>query len=95
VPNTGYDPEQRGIPVERCAGEILRYLKRDLGNQVPDGRLLNFVVLDEKPGSYALPVDREALRALGLTVIEADLVSNVSDPYLDEGRLLDILLSLA
>jgi len=94
IPNTGYDPEQRGTPTARCAETILRYLKRDLGERTPNERLLNFVVLDSRPSSYALPVDRKALEALGVCVIQEDLVTEESDPHLDEGRLLDILLSL-
>lgn len=94
IPNTGFDPEQRGIPPARCAETILHYLKRDLGERAPNDRLLNFVVLDSKPSSYAMPVDREAMEALGACVIQADLVTEESDPHLDEGRLLDILLSL-
>ncbi len=94
IPNTGRDPEQRGMTVAACAETILGYLKRDLGNSVPHDRLLNFVILDSKHSSYETPVDREALRGLGAHLIEADLVTAESRPHLDEKRLLEILLSL-
>ncbi len=94
IPNTGRDPEQRGMTVGDSVRALLSFLKRDLGNHQPDRAFLDFVILDRRPDSYSMPLDPDELRGMGLEVLVGDLVTEESRPHLDEGRLLEMLLSL-
>ena len=97
VPSTGHDPELVGVPPERCVQDLLRYLRRDLGpdDQTPVEHLLDAVLLHTDHSVYALPPDVEKIRALGVRVIETDLVTDESTPRIDSERLANVLVSLA
>lgn len=93
VPNTGVDPECYGYDL---AGQV-RFLLNQLMAGNPDsapGDVLNFVIVDSKNGQYTGGLDLEAVRELGVTVIDTPLISDQSTPYIDEHLLLPVLLSL-
>ncbi len=95
VPNTGGDPEQAGMNLVERVRCLISYLSRSAGDGLDPDRLLQFVVVDEGSEDGRDRESRERVRALGIEVLGFDLVSEESAPYLDEGRLLEVLLSLA
>jgi CofD-related protein of GAK system len=94
IPNTGHDPEQRGMTVVDCVETLLRYARADAGADLPLSRVVNLVLLDQDPENYATPVDVERLERMGLQVLSLDLVSDSSHPYVHPQRLTETLLSL-
>lgn len=95
VPNVAGDPEQLGLDVAGSVAALLGYLGRGCAQQPPASALLNLVIVDTANAVYpGGPVDVEAVRRLGVEVVDTPLVSEASEPYLDPGRLLEVLLSL-
>ncbi|MCB2231170.1 GAK system CofD-like protein [bacterium] len=93
IPNTGVDPEQIGMSPADSVAVLQRYLRSsDKGTVSPDG--LSLVVLDSDHRHYHGAVDTEAIRRLGVQVVEAPLVSERSRPLIDSELLLPVLLSL-
>jgi CofD-related protein of GAK system len=95
IPNTGTDPEQIGMSVGSAVETLASYVRRDTGEEVPLADILNLVLVDTQNGDYALPLDLERVRALGVEVADLELVTPRSRPDLDPGRLADALMSLA
>jgi len=95
VPNTGTDPEQVGMTIGKCVETLLRYLRRDAGDDVKTEAMLDFVLVDTARGSYPSPLDLERVTALGIEVIDTELVTERSAPALDPERLSRVLVSLA
>lgn len=94
VPNTTADSEQVGMSVADCVKELLAYLKQSSGKNEPNHKLLNLVLVDTGGGSYPGGLNLEAIRQLGVQVVDLPLVGEASPPYVDEERLIDALLSL-
>lgn len=95
IPNTGVDPEQFGHSVGDCIRVLQRTLAADCGADVALDTLLTHVLLDGESSAYSSAIDTEAIRGLGAEVIDAPLVTDASAPYLDEERLLSVLLSMS
>ncbi|MCO6438659.1 MAG: GAK system CofD-like protein [Phycisphaerae bacterium] len=95
IPNTGTDPEQFGHSVADCAAILVRTLAADCGAKAKVDTLLTHVLVDSRTSAYAAAVDMEAIQSLGLYVIDAPLVTDESEPNLDEDRLLSVLLSMS
>ncbi|MCK5232780.1 MAG: YvcK family protein, partial [Desulfobulbaceae bacterium] len=94
IPSTGYDPESIGMTVTDQAMAILATLR----NNAPDievSKLLNFVIIDSKRGTYNVKPNKKELAAMGIEIIDMPLVSKESEPLIDSTLLLGILLSLA
>lgn len=84
IPNTGVDPEMYGFTsLTDCVHLILDMIKRDIGTSVPTSQLLNFVLIDSKNCNYCIPINKEEIEALGITIIDVQLVS---DDYLSKGK---------
>jgi CofD-related protein of GAK system len=94
VPNTAADSEQIGLSVADCVGTLLAYLRKSCGSQAANQRLLNLVLVDTAGGAYPGGLDLAAIRSLGVQVVDLPLVSEASQPYVDEERLAEALLSL-
>ncbi len=94
IPNTGIDPELRGISVAESTAKLLYYLRHRCGDAVTTSDVLNFVICDSSSGAYTTPIDREAIQKLGVDVIDVPLVTTESHPRIDEHLLLSVLLSL-
>lgn len=93
IPNTGVDPEQIGMSPADAVAVLQRYLRSsDNGTVSPDG--LSLIVLHSDHRHYHGAVDTEAIRRLGVQVVEAPLVSERSRPLIDSELLLPVLLSL-
>ncbi|MFH1061218.1 MAG: GAK system CofD-like protein [Pseudomonadota bacterium] len=95
VPNVAGDPEQLGLDAAGSVATLLDYLHRGCPEPASASALLNLVIVDTANAVYpGGAVDVEAIRRLGVQVVDLPLVSEASEPYLDPGRLLEALLSL-
>lgn len=94
VPNTANDSEQLGMSVADCVKKLLAYLRQSSGRNDPTHRLLNLVLVDSAGGGYPGGLNMEAIRQLGVQVVDLALVSEASQPYVDEELLIEVLLSL-
>jgi len=94
IPNTGVDPEQRGMSVADGVEALLRQARADAGADLPLSRVVNLVLLDRDPENYAMLADVARLDRMGLQVLRLDLVTEASRPYVHPQRLTEALLSL-
>ncbi len=94
IPNLGKDPEQIGMSLERCVQTLLDYLHADNTQKTPNGKLLNFVLIDSKRGKYPSTISSPVMQELGIRVIDTQLISRQSAPYYDAELLASTLLSL-
>jgi CofD-related protein of GAK system len=95
VPNTSADPEAIGLDVAGQVARLLELLRRDASDALaaPDGRLLNFVLVDSKNAQYPGGLNLKAIRSLGPGVVDCRLVSPESFPLIDSGLLAKALVS--
>lgn len=94
IPNQGMDPELLGLPLLGQVQALFHYLEQGVDKPLPRESLLNFVLLDSVNGSYGPLADLDKLKRYGVEVIDAQLISDRSRPYLDEDLVLRHLLSL-
>lgn len=94
VPNPAGDPEQFGLGLGESVRRLLEYLRAGCSKPRPVERLLNFVLLD-RSHPYQAPLGLKQIEAMGITVIEADLMSPEKAPLFDERRVIEHILSLA
>jgi len=94
IPNLGHDPEQIGMSLNHSLQRLMEYLRADVADNCPDEKLLNFVLLDSKNGSYSSPLSNNLVRELNIQVIDTPLISERSAPYYDSEKLVSALLSL-
>jgi CofD-related protein of GAK system len=95
VPNSGRDPEAHGLSLSGAVGELLRYARRDTGEDTPTRDLLHLVLLDEDDSRYDMELDVEAVEALGIQVVRLPLAHKDGDTRLSPSALVDALLSLS
>ncbi|MCR9161639.1 MAG: GAK system CofD-like protein [Nannocystaceae bacterium] len=93
VPNTGLDPEQRGVSVAAAVDHLVRAVRRDAGAEVPAERILNFVLLDVARGRYHDPSTVAEIEARGVAVLDRPVAGE--GERLDPTAVTQILLSLA
>jgi 2-phospho-L-lactate transferase/gluconeogenesis factor (CofD/UPF0052 family) len=74
IPNSGIDPEQRGLSVADSVALLLRTLRRDAGSQTHADRLLHVALVDSARGSYPDGIDAEGVRAQGVALRDIPLV---------------------
>ena len=74
IPNSGIDPEQRGLSVADGVALLLNALRRDAGLRTEAARLLNLVLVDSAHGSYPGGIDAEGIRAQGVALRDTPLV---------------------
>lgn len=94
VPNTGHDPEQRGMSVVDTVEALHAYARADAGGDLPLSRVLDIVLLDNDASNYTMRVEAERLERMGLQVITSRLVSDASRPLIHPQRLTEALLAL-
>lgn len=95
VPNLAQDPEQAGHSFSELLDGLIDALRQDGGGQQPDGKWLDFVLVDRKNGSYPKGLSRQHLARKGVELIDLPLISKTSAPYYDNELLVHALLSLA
>ncbi len=88
VPNTAPDPETRGMTLM----DGIDRLRRRLGS---DRDILDFVILDRTNGDYIGDIDNARLANHGLKIIDCQLITPESRPFIDEKLLTPVLFSLA
>ena len=91
IPNTLPDSEQAGMTLADMVAALYRYLNTDLQGAPAD--YLNWVIIDSRYESYPYPLALDRIRAMGVSILEANLVSPESRPYIDPQYLCHILLS--
>jgi CofD-related protein of GAK system len=94
IPNLGQDPEQIGMTLDSSVLTLLDYLRADNPVNCPNGKLLNFVLVDSKRGNYLSSLSAAVMQELGIRIIDTRLISSRSAPYYDAGLLTAALLSL-
>lgn len=94
IPNTGIDPELKGLPLNGQIKRLLYYLKKDNPKEIKTRDVLNFIVLDSSNGIYPGGVNKEEIQIEGIRVIDCALVSEKSAPFIDPTLLSQALLSL-
>jgi 2-phospho-L-lactate transferase/gluconeogenesis factor (CofD/UPF0052 family) len=75
IPNASSDPEMRGHTIADCVGLLLAQLRRDAGEDTPTADLLNFVLVDARNVEYTHGLDREAVEAYGVQLLDVDLAA--------------------
>ena len=93
VPSTGRDLEVVEPGVAFQTAELLKYLRRGR-KDIPAGELLHYVLVDSARGVYPGGVDAEAVRALGVKLVDASLVDDKDPERLDPKALAGVLASL-
>ncbi|WP_432735098.1 GAK system CofD-like protein [Maridesulfovibrio sp. FT414] len=94
TPNTGTDPELMGHSLTDQINKLLYYLRKDDLDNIAIGDVLNFILVDSVNGIYPGGVDKNEINKLGIQVIDCELISEESAPYLDPALLSKALLSL-
>lgn len=94
VPNTGSDPEQKGLTVASSVERLVDYVRRDAGRDTDIGRILDLVLLDEENEPYEMPVDVRRIEDMGVKVMRLPLADAEGRRRLDPVRLAEALLSL-
>ena len=94
IPNLGQDPEQIGMTLDSSVLTLLDYLRADNKDTCPNGKLLNFVLIDSKRGKYSSSLSAPLMQELGIRIIDTRLISKQSVPYYDAELLASTLLSL-
>lgn len=94
TPNTGNDPELKGHSLTDQINKLLYYLRKDDVKNIAIGDVLNFILVDSVNGIYPGGVDKNEINKLGIQVIDCELISEESAPYLDPELLSKALLSL-
>jgi CofD-related protein of GAK system len=95
IPNTGHDPEQIGMTVYDAVSTLIEYVRRDAGDDTPPRHVVQYVLVDHAHELYEAPLDVERISALGVEVLDADLVTDDSRPKLDRDKLAEVLVSFA
>lgn len=94
IPNTGCDPEQQGLSLVQSLRQLAQYIRRDAGMDTPIERIVNIVILDSRDDSYEMSIERESLQAMGVAMVECQLVADQNGKRIDPKRLAEVLLSL-
>lgn len=92
VPNTVGDPEQLGLTIDSEAAALIE-AARGSGAAAERG-VLDYVLIDRNRGVYDRALDERRLAELGVRLVEAELVTAASAPFVDAERLARVLLSL-
>ncbi len=88
VPNTAPDPETYGMTLMDGIDRLLRRLG-------PGRDALDFVILDRTNGDYIGDIDDARLENHGVKIIDCQLITPESRPFIDEKLLTPVLFSLA
>ena len=94
IPGTGPDPEVLDAGVNRMVSELTFALGAGPDGTRPEGKVLDYVILDSDHGSYPNGVDAGELGDRGLKVMEAGFSTPEGAPRLEGGPLAKALLSL-
>jgi len=94
IPNTGGDPEEKGLTVGGAVEKLVRSIEKDSPGGGDERSPLDLVLLDLSGGDYGKTVATETIRKLGAEPVDIPLVTPASRPYLDPVKVAEALLSL-
>ncbi len=94
VPSTGDDPETFGMTLTDQVKALLAVLRRS-DMQMKHFRPLDFVLIDSRHGLYPGGVDADALKRLGVEVLDCPIAEQGGRPLLNARKLAHVLLSLS
>ncbi len=94
IPNIGNDPEQFGQSLSASVQTLLHYLQKSCYQQVPNNHLLNYILIDNSILKQVQYEEIDKINQWGIKILSPDLIDNQRRDYLDETRIIDILLSL-
>ncbi|GAB7081823.1 GAK system CofD-like protein [Megalodesulfovibrio paquesii] len=94
VPNLGNDPEMVGMGLFDAVRTLLSYLEKSCNQATARDRLLNFLLIDTKRGKYPQPLHLDKIRRFGVEILDVEMVSEHSAPYLDPNKVIEHVLSL-
>ncbi len=93
VPNTLADPEQTNMNLTDAVEAIIHYLRQGAeGKNIND--YLNFVIIDSSRGRYPYALNLEQIEKMGIGIIDTQLITQDSFPFIDPACLNSILLSM-
>jgi len=94
IPNLGHDPEQIGMNINSSLQRLTEYLRADIPEEYPTEKVLNFMLIDSKNGSYPSSLSNKLVQKLNIQVIDTPLISKRGASYYDAKMLVSALLSL-
>jgi len=94
IPNTTSDPEMLGLTLSRSVATLLDYLKQSCDRPVSNTDLIEYVLVDSEATNLSR-AELAATEALGVQVVDVELVTEESAPFIDAERLAQCLVSLA
>lgn len=95
IPNLGHDPEQCGMTVAGQVRRLLETLRAGCTQSCRQEDLLRFVLVDARNGRYENPLDLDAIRALGVEVLDVSLARADNPAQADSRKVCELLLSFA
>ncbi len=95
IPNPVEDTEQYGMSLDDTVTTLITYLRKTANGNHTINDLLNIVIVDTKNGNYQKPLNLKKIKQSGVAVIDTELISAASKPFIDNERLINVLLSLA
>jgi len=94
IPNLGADPEQLGMDLDDAVRALVDRLRADVPDDTPADRLLNFILMDSRAGSYRGGPSKRLMKKLGVEVIDTRLTKKAGASRYDDELLVSALLSL-
>jgi CofD-related protein of GAK system len=94
IPNLGEDPEQLGMDLDDAVRALVERLRADVPADTSADRLLNFVLMDSRAGSYPGGLSKRLMKQLGVEVIDTRLTRKAGASRYDDELLVSALLSL-
>jgi hypothetical protein len=80
--------------LNRSVQRLMEYLGADFKGGCESEKLLNFILLDSKNGSYPSSLSGKLMREMNIQIIDTNLISKRSAPFYDKDLLVSALLSL-
>ena len=94
IPNTAPDPECHAMTLTEQLRHLMHVLLKNCDDKFSNGDLLNFIILDHDFSLYPGNINKSILIQFGIEIIECDLVTDQSKPFIDPEKLCAALLSL-
>ncbi len=94
IPNTVPDPECHGLTLNMQLQTLMHFLLQNAGSEFSNGDMLNFILLDKDISLYPGKINKSMLMQFGVDILECELVTKDSRPYVDPEKLCEALLSL-
>jgi CofD-related protein of GAK system len=94
VPNTGNDPECFRLTLAEQVERLTEHICRDESQAIPPSDVVSIVLIDDVHRRYVGRLTAKNMARLGIEIVRYPLVSEKSQPFIDEHNLIPVLLSL-